>query len=199
MAIANGYTTGSAVKTALGIVDAASDTELDLVIESVSRMIDDYAGRFFYSAGTVTSYYVADDYLTLPVDDLVSVSSLATDDDADGTYETTWSATDFSLTPYNAAQTGRPYTLIEATTYGSRTFPVAVTKGVRVTGVRGWASVPKPIETAAIIQAGRIFNRRNTPFGIAGAPEVGQMRLLARLDPDVEQMLRAYRIPAQAT
>lgn len=198
MAITNGYTTGSAVKTALGIVDATSDAELDLVIESVSRMIDDFTGRFFYSAGTVTSYYEADEYLTLPVDDVVSVSTLQTDDDADGTYETTWAATDYSLKPYNAALTGKPYTLIEATTYGSRVFPVAVTKGVKLVAVRGWAAVPKPVETAAIIQSGRIFNRRNTPFGIAGTPEMGQLRLLARLDPDVEQLLRAYRVPAQA-
>ncbi len=48
MAITNGYTTGSAVKTALGIIDATSDTELELVIESVSRLIDDYCGRFFF-------------------------------------------------------------------------------------------------------------------------------------------------------
>jgi hypothetical protein len=198
MAITNGYTTGSAVKSALGIVDSGSDAELDLVIESVSRMIDDYTGRFFYNAGTVVSYYNADEYLTLPVDDIVSVSSLQADEDADGTYETTWAVTDYALTPYNAAQTGRPYTGIEATTYGARTFPVAVTKGVKLTAVRGWSAVPKPVETAAIIQSGRIFNRRNTPFGIAGAPEVGQLRLLARLDPDVEQMLRAYRVPAQA-
>ena len=55
MAITNGYTTGSAVKSALGIIDANSDTELELVIESVSRLIDDYCGRFFYNAGTVTA------------------------------------------------------------------------------------------------------------------------------------------------
>ena len=76
MAITNVYTTGSAVKAALGIIDSDSDTQLDLVIESVSRLIDDYTGRFFYSAGTTTAYYEADQYLTLPIDDFVSVSSL---------------------------------------------------------------------------------------------------------------------------
>ncbi len=45
MAITNGYTTGSAVKTALGIIDATSDSELELVIESVSRLIDDYVTK----------------------------------------------------------------------------------------------------------------------------------------------------------
>jgi hypothetical protein len=52
--------------------------------------------------------------------------------------------------------------------------------------------------TATQLQCGRIFNRRNTPFGIAGTLETGQMRLLSRLDPDVEQLVRPYRIPSQA-
>ena len=142
MAITNGYTTGSAVKTALGIIDATSDTELDLVIESVSRMIDDYAGRFFYSAGTVTAYYTADEYLTLPIDDFSSVSSLTTDGDANGTYSTTWGTADYALEPFNAATTGRPYTQITALTEGANTFPVQIVKGVKVIGVRGWAAIP---------------------------------------------------------
>jgi hypothetical protein len=78
MAITNGYTTGSAVKEALGIIDASSDTEIDLVIETVSRMIDDYAGRFFYSAGTVVSFYTPDKALSLEIDDVSSVSILQT-------------------------------------------------------------------------------------------------------------------------
>jgi len=110
-----------------------------------------------------------------------------------------WSAnTDYAVSPFNAAATGRPYTEIVALTEGANTFPIGTIKGVKIVGTRGWPSIPKPVEMSCIIQSGRIFNRRNTPFGIAGAPEVGQMRLLARLDPDVEQMLRAYRIPAQA-
>ena len=83
MAITNGYTTGSAVKEALGIIDASSDTEIDLVIETVSRMIDDYAGRFFYSAGTVVSFYTPDKALSLEIDDVSSVSILQTDDGGD--------------------------------------------------------------------------------------------------------------------
>lgn len=199
MAITNGYTTGSAVKTALGIIDATSDSELELVIESVSRLIDDYTGRFFYQVAASTAYYTADEYLTQPIDDFVSVGTVATDGDANGTYSTVWSAnTDYAVAPFNAAATGRPYTEIVALTEGANTFPIGTIKGVKIVGTRGWPSIPKPVEMSCIIQSGRIFNRRNTPFGIAGAPEVGQMRLLARLDPDVEQMLRAYRISAQA-
>lgn len=198
MAITNGYTTGSAVKSALGIIDNASDTEIDLVIETVSRMIDDFAGRFFYSAGTVVSFYSADRNLSLEIDDVSSVSSLQTDDAGNGLYETTWGTADYVLEPFNAALTGRPYTLIRVTTNGNRSFPIDTVKGVKLTAVRGFPSVPKPIVTATQLQCGRIFNRRNTPFGIAGTLETGTMRLLSRLDPDVEQLVRPYRIPTQA-
>jgi hypothetical protein len=198
MAITNGYTTGSAVKSALGIIDNASDTEIDLVIETVSRMIDDFAGRFFYSAGTVVSFYSADRNLSLEIDDVSSVSSLQTDDAGNGQYETTWGTADYVLEPFNAALTGRPYTLIRVTTNGNRSFPIDTVKGVKLTAVRGFPSVPKPIVTATQLQCGRIFNRRNTPFGIAGTLETGTMRLLSRLDPDVEQLVRPYRIPTQA-
>jgi hypothetical protein len=186
------------VKSALGIIDNASDTEIDLVIETVSRMIDDFAGRFFYSAGTVVSFYSADRNLSLEIDDVSSVSSLQTDDAGNGQYETTWGTADYVLEPFNAALTGRPYTLIRVTTNGNRSFPIDTVKGVKLTAVRGFPSVPKPIVTATQLQCGRIFNRRNTPFGIAGTLETGTMRLLSRLDPDVEQLVRPYRIPTQA-
>lgn len=199
MAITNGYTTGSAVKTALGIIDATSDSELELVIESVSRLIDDYCGRFFYQSAASTAFYTAQDYLVQPIDDFASVSSIATDGDANGTYSTSWTInTDCALAPFNAATTGRPFTEIIALTEGANTFPVQIVKAVRVVGTRGWPSVPVTIQQATITTVSRLFNRRNTPFGIASAPEIGQMRLLARLDPDVEQLLRPYRIAAQA-
>ena len=198
MAITNGYTTGSAVKQALGIIDSASDAEIDLVIESVSRMIDDYTGRFFYSAGTVVSYYTPDKPLSLEIDDISSVVSLQTDDAGDQQFGTTWGTADYVLEPFNAAQTGRPYTALQATTNGARSFPVDTVRGVKLTAVRGFPAVPKPIVTATQLQCGRIFNRRNTPFGIAGTLETGQMRLLSRLDPDVEQLVRPYRIASQA-
>ncbi len=79
MAITNGYTTGSAVKQALGIIDATSDGELELVIESVSRLIDDYCGRFFYQSAASTAFYTAQDYLVQPIDDFASVSAITTD------------------------------------------------------------------------------------------------------------------------
>jgi hypothetical protein len=62
-----------------------------------------------------------------------------------------------------------------------------------MTGVFGWNSVPPEVNSACIIQASRIFNRRQSPFGIAGSPDIGTVRLLSRLDADVEALLRPMR------
>jgi hypothetical protein len=43
------------------------------------------------------------------------------------------------------------------------------------------------------MQASRIFSRRQSPFGIAGSPDLGTVRLSARLDADVEALLRPFR------
>jgi hypothetical protein len=46
---------------------------------------------------------------------------------------------------------------------------------------------------ATLLQASRLFTRRQSPFGIAGAPDLGVVRLSARLDADVEVLLKSFR------
>ena len=48
MAIVNGYCTLAELKSALRITDSTDDTLLENAIESASRRIDGYTGRFFY-------------------------------------------------------------------------------------------------------------------------------------------------------
>ena len=56
---------------------------------------------------------------------------------------------------------------------------------------------PRPIVEASIIQAARLWRRKDSAFaGTAGFPDTGQMRLSNWLDPDVELMLGQYRKPA---
>jgi hypothetical protein len=202
MAIVNGYITRDDLKNALGLGLAAltpDDTEIDQVVTSVSRAIDDYCGRFFYSvAGTVT--YTANDYLYLPIGDWSAVSSVKTDEDNDGTPEITLtSGTDYRLAT-NTVVPGWPYTAIQITSFGSHTLPVGVTEGVQVIGTRGWGAngVPEPVKAATLLQSARVHARRQTPYGVAGSPEGQIIRLLSRLDPDVELMIRPYRVVREA-
>lgn len=56
------------------------------------------------------------------------------------------------------------------------------------------STVPAGVNTATLIQAARFFKRRDSPYGVAGSPEMGsELRLQAKLDPDVYVMIKPYR------
>ena len=66
---------------------------------------------------------------------------------------------------------------------------------MQITANWGWNIIPSAIVNANLIQASRFLKRRDSPFGIAGSPEMGnEMRLLAKLDPDVMLLLQDYRL-----
>jgi hypothetical protein len=193
--IVNGYVSRNDVKNALGLGTAAltpEDDEIDQVVNSVSRAIDDACGRFFYStAGTVL--YTAEDFLYLPIDDFSAITSITIDEQNTGTPNVTLTAsTDYRAEAVTSIP-GFPYTAIRITSFGTKTLPVGVTQGVAVAGTRGFAAIPQPIIAATLLQCVRTHARRNSPYGVAGSPDGGIIRLLSRLDPDVELMIRPYR------
>ena len=195
MAITNGYTTLNDVKAALNLEDSMDNAALEMAIATASRQIDDYCGRFFYKDGTpeapATRYYTPTDYYIQPVDDFVSISEIATDDNFDRLYGTVWTADDSMFEPVNNPSRGWPMTRILAV--GSYVFPWNLPQSVRVKGVFGWSAVPYEVKTAAKIQASRLFLRNQSPFGIAGNTDLGTVRLAAKLDADVEALLRPLR------
>jgi hypothetical protein len=68
--------------------------------------------------------------------------------------------------------------------------PTTERNGVTISAVWGWDEVPTTVEQATLLQASRFHARRFSPYGVAGSPEAGsEMRLLAKLDPDVELAL----------
>ncbi len=178
-----------------GLVDTDDDDVIEAVIEAVSRLIDNYTGdRFYTTASDETRYEVAEwADLLLPRYGIVSLTTLATDADGDGTYEATWSATDYALAPYNNGLDSRPYTMIETTTNGNYTFPVGTKKGVKLVGKFGWTTAPAPVCDACLLQAIRLFKRKDAPFGVVGSADMGQMVTISKLDPDVMLLLQAFR------
>ena len=195
MALINAYCTLSDLKTSLGIEDIQDDTSLEAAIMAASRMVDDNTGRFFYKDGTtgapVTRYYTAQDWWTTNVDDIIHISEIATDDNFDQLYTTVWEADDYLVEPVNNPRRGWPWTRLLA--IGSYIFPYNLPQSVRVKGVWGWSAVPHEVQMATKLQASRLFVRRQSPFGIAGSPDIGTVRLGSRLDPDVEVLLRPFR------
>jgi hypothetical protein len=166
-----------------------------MAVESASRAIDGHAGRYFYSTGTATRYFTAEDAFLCEIDDLSGTAiTLMTSANANGLFDITWNTIDYQLEPTNGVVDGLavPYTRIRATQ--NYLFPILGGEAlVKLTGVFGWASVPTSITQACIIQASRIFKRLDSPLGIAGFGDMGAMRVSRYLDPDVEQLVAPYR------
>jgi hypothetical protein len=195
LAITNGYASLTEVKAALRITDTVDDSLLEMAVESASRLIDGYAARIFYSAGTATRYFVAQDDFNVEVDDLANGTvTITTAQDADGVFDTTWGAGDYQLEPLNGVLDGMawPYTNIRAV--GTYLWPITGGEAlIKVQGTFGWPSVPIAIKQACIIQASRIFKRLDSPLGVAGFGDLGAIRVSTQLDPDVAQLVMPYR------
>lgn len=66
---------------------------------------------------------------------------------------------------------------------------------VKITATFGWPEVPEDIIQAHLLQAMRLYRRKDSPEGIAGSAEWGLVRV-PRVDPDVEEMIADYCFPA---
>jgi hypothetical protein len=159
-------------------------------LTAASREIDRSCGRQF-GTDDVTFIYTAQwlperGRYVVTVDDLGDTTDIAITvadvllDDADCTF-----------LPLNAVTTGSVYTYIVLPS-GAGSATVA---DVSIEcGTWGWSAVPDTIKNATLLQASRLVKRRDAPFGVAGSPDMGnELRLLAKLDPDVEVMVGAYR------
>jgi len=195
LAITNGYCTLAQIKAAARIQDSVDDSLLEMAVESASRAIDGHAGRYFYSSGTATRYFTADESFVCEIDDLAGTAlTLQSSSNAQRNFDVTWAVGDYQLEPTNGVVDGLvvPYTRIRAVQ--NYLFPIQGGDAlVKVTGVFGWPSVPTSITQACVIQASRIFKRLDSPLGIAGFGDMGAMRVSRYLDPDVEQLVAPYR------
>ena len=192
MAITNGYCTLAELKAALRITDSADDTLLENAIEGASRRIDSYCGRYFFQKNATVKVFARNELQVFLRDDLVSITTLSTDDAGNQTFSTTWTAnTDYALEPYDATLLGIPY--YRVTAVGGKTFPfftVPPMPGVRIAGVWGYPSVPDDVREACVLLAARGFARYNAALGVVG---FGDMALQVRaVDPDVRDFLNGY-------
>lgn len=200
MAITNGYCTLAEVKAALRLTDSADDTLLENSIEGASRRVDGYCGRWFYKTTATAVSLMPNNFYHVPVQDIASTTGLIvkTDNDGDGTFETTWTiGTDYMVEPTNAILSGRPYRNIRA--IGSKIFPITIPPSpplVQVTAQWGWDTVPDDVREATVLLSMRGFARYNAALGVVGFADMAiQVRAV---DPDVREMLNPYRLLAVA-
>lgn len=191
------YATPSELAAYMRIGDTDDDVQLGLAITAASRAIDQACRRQFGQVDTATArVYTAryDALLTrwvVDLDDLMDQTGLVVEIDTSGDGEYTAVGTGFTFRPVNAAADGEPWTMLALSTAIGTS---VVADGVRVTALWGWSAVPSAVKQACLLQASRLVARRDSPFGIAGSPEVGsELRLLAKVDPDVEVTLRPYK------
>lgn len=191
MAWAPDYITSAELKSFVGIDGTADDAQVAVAVTAASRAIDTHTHRQFGAvAAAEERFYTAkwDRRLwrwVVEVDDFMTTTNMVVSVDA-GTI------TAFTKEPVNAAAKGRPWEQLVIDT-DSSIVPTTERHGVSVTAIWGWSAVPSAVKQATYLQASRFLARRDSPFGIAGSPELGsELRLLARVDPDVAVSLTSY-------
>jgi hypothetical protein len=197
MAWAPSYTTAEELAAFVRVNDSA-DARLVLSISAASRTVDQHCGRQFGQvAAPEVRYYRprwdrAARQWVVDVDDVMTQTGMVVEVDTAG--DRTWSAEvdDYVVTPYNAAAKARPWTQIRVLPGAAVQPPAGVE--VKVTARWGWTEVPAPVEYATLLQASRLFARKESPYGVAGSPDAGtELRLLAKVDPDVAVALRPFQ------
>ncbi len=188
------YITPGDLRSYRRIGDTGDDVELAEAISSASRAIDEATDRQFgkteavetrtYEAGWSddAGLYVAE------IDDVQTLTGLVVTVNG-----ATVTSGNYRLWPRNADKLGRPWERLYLKTVTPD--PLGCGLGeVTVAATFGWTAVPTTIANACKLQASRFFADRNMPHGIAGSPEMGnEMRLLAKVHPDVEVMLEPYK------
>lgn len=155
----NAYVTLDLMKSAavLDIAGSEDDRRLLMLLESVSRQVDAYCNRHFF---TLRGEMVFDGEgsTALRIPDLVSVDTdgLATDEDGDRVFEDVWDESDYLLHPANADPAGghdlsSPYTgIVVDMEAGKRGAFAAGMRRVRIGGEWGyWRRLRQASESLA--------------------------------------------------
>lgn len=192
--IGDPYATADELKDRLEVTDTTYDDQIDEVLGTASREIDTWTGRQFGDAGTTSArVYEPTSCGRLLVDDFHTSTGLAVATGTDGTYTTSWSATDWQLYPLNGIVDGMPgWPYRELVAVGGRTFPVGYGRPtVQVTARWGWAEVPYAVKQATLILAAELLKLKDAPFGVAGFGDFGAVRI--RDNPRARSLLAPYR------
>lgn len=202
------YADLEALKSYLRIPDSDTqdDDELTRDLEAASRAVDHACGQTFtlWVSGTNTTYvlpswsnregaYVVD-FPTVATTTDFEVFAWDSDDE-DFTADITPDPISFAVRPFPINDFGFTRVVLAADAWSPETFGGGDYRNmVAITARFGWPSeYPPTVVEATLIQAARFGKRRDAVFGVVGAPDgSGATRLLNRVDPDVELMLRPY-------
>ncbi|MFD7860974.1 phage gp6-like head-tail connector protein [Streptomyces sp. NPDC059783] len=193
--MAHEYATREELKAWMNVPpdDDTRDSLFDGALAASSRGIDTATGRRFWLDDTETArtftlsgrVVCSGGEARLLLDDIGAEPTLV--EVGSGT---SWSTvTGYSTVPDNALVRGRPITALALGGSGWSGGPRA-----RVTTRWGWPAVPDEITEATLIQAARLFRRKDSPEGVTGSSEWGVVRL-SRRDPDVWALIEHFIQP----
>lgn len=197
MAIGDNYASPQDLKSYLSIPDGKDDIEVTMALGSVSRAIEQFCGRQFNleTAASARVYY-PDRFDFVTIDDFYTTSGfvLATDEDGDGVYETTWDSANYELQPLNGivdGWAGWPYYKIRGI---RQSFPIngCERAPIQVTAKWGWAAVPGPVHQACLILGAEALKLKESVFGVGGYGQFGIIKV--RDNPIAARCLMPYAV-----
>jgi hypothetical protein len=185
------YGTVDALRERMRIPDTVDDSRLSALLDVAAEMIDTDTGRTFGQT-TATKTFIPTDSYCLVVPPIVTVTTLKTDDNEDGTYETTWAASDYVLDGWSSDGSS-PLEQVRA--IGSRLFPIPSSTGrqrlVQIAGVWGYTATPNAIIEANLLLASRLWHRAGSPLGVQSFGDIGAT-YVRNSDPDYMALIRHY-------
>lgn len=189
------YLTIPQVAAWLNLTDSHEHAALAVCAAAAEDAVASHCGQRFDVAASATRVFEPTDpyVLDLGPHPLTAVTTLKVDDDDDGTYETTWAATEYQLEPFNGVgddgTTGHPYTRVRAIDV---IFPTSANgrATVQIVGTFGWAAVPDAVQLASLMFAGWLWSNRAAPSGVQ-MTDFGAVA--ARKRPNVDNLLAPYR------
>ncbi len=193
------------LKAYIGLTGTGQDDNIDNAINAASREIDKLTDRHFYKTETVISkYFTPIELYSQIVPDIANTTSLVVklDTTDNGTHETTLTInSDFYLKPINPLQIGKqsstlyyePYTSINILTKRSgERFNPDIVKNIKVEAYWGYDIVPDAIKQATLLQATRLWKRKDTPFTVYGSDQTGVVELFQKFDPDAMKLIKGF-------
>jgi len=196
------YCTVAELKAMIGLTSSSQDTNISNAIDGASRQIDQLCGRNFYITDSATDkYFNPQNNYYLDVPDIANTTNLVIklDTNDDGTHDTTLTEnTDFYLKPINTTDVdgddNAPFGTIEIIhSRTSKHFDPKIVKNVKITAFWGFPQVPQAIKMACLLQASRLWKRKDSPFGTYGSGDTGKKELFQKFDPDAKSLIMGYK------
>lgn len=194
--MANEYADWRELKEDMRSVSSA-ETSLDAAfqraIRRASRAIDRRCGRRFWRDGTASprTYSPRGRTVLRNTEELLITDDIATDAGLSVSIGgVTVEISGISTYPETAIAKGDAITgLLRSSWYGGR---------IVVTAEWGWPSVPDGIEEATLLLANRRYMRKDSPEGVSGWSQEGQIQV-SRFDPDIEDLVAPFVIEGFGT